>query len=206
MILLIGAVSIALAGEMTGLEKQAEKEIEPVEDLMRLGIDYHHKGVEGNKEAVKKAEKIFKDVLALNPDHVEALAWYGSILTMKGRDAIFPISKLMHVHRGTKKMDEAIEKSPDNVTVRMVRVGNSLGLPEFFGRLDLAISDSEYLLKLKERDATSVPDELLPQIYLNLGLAHKKKQNKEQAEKYLKKVIEIAPESKEAEVAKKLLL
>ncbi|MDI6752533.1 MAG: tetratricopeptide repeat protein [bacterium] len=204
-IFMLGMGNTALASEMGKLEELLKKEPENVKILLKLGIDYHHKGVEGDEKAVKEAEKVFKKVLWLEPDNVEVLAWYGSTLTLKGRDAWFPISKLRYVNQGIEKMNEAVKIAPDNITVRMIRANNSLGLPDFFDRLKFAITDSEYLLKLKKKSPKAFPDELLLQIYLNLGRAYQKKGETEKAKKYLNKVIKLAPESRKVKEVKKLL-
>ena len=183
-ILIMGVANMASGSETTKLK-----------ELIDLGVAYHHKAVEGDKKAVKEAEKLFKNALQIEPENPVILAWYGSVLTMKGRDAWSPISKLRYVDQGIKKMDEAVKNTPDDITIRMIRASNSLALPGFLGRVDFAISDCEYLLKLREKSPESFPDEILPQIYHNLGMAYQKKGEKEKAREALEKATELSPES-----------
>ena len=183
-ILIMGVMNMAFGSETTELK-----------GLIDQGVVYHHKGASGDKKAVKEAERLFKKALLIEPKNPEVLAWYGSVLTMKGRDALFPISKLRYVDQGIEKIDEACKNAPDNINVRMVRAGNSLGLPGFFGRIDFAISDSEYLLKLREKSPELFTDEILSQIYLNLGMAYQRKGEKEKAKEALEKATELSTES-----------
>jgi len=184
-ILIIGVVNMAFGSEITKLK-----------ELIDQGVVSHHKGAQGDKKAVKEAERLFKKALLIEPENPEILAWYGSVLTMKGRDALSPISKLRYVDQGIETMDETCKNAPDNITVRMVRAGNSLGLPCFFGRLDFAISDSEYLLKLREKSPESFSDEILSQIYRNLGTAYQRKGEKKKAMEILEKATKLSLESK----------
>ena len=72
--------------------------------------------MEGDKKAVKRAKNLFENLLELEPQNAEALAWYGSVLTLRGRDVLFPVSKLGYVSNGVEKMDKAVELAPDNIS------------------------------------------------------------------------------------------
>jgi tetratricopeptide (TPR) repeat protein len=173
--------------------------------LLQLGIAYHDLGVQGDKDSVKRAEKVLKKLLKLDPQNSEAHGWYGSVLTLKGRSARLPIMRMKHVSAGIKEMDNAVELSPDNVTVRMIRANNNLGLPDVFNRVDVVISDLKYLISMKEKDINAFDDELLAEIYLNLGRAFDMRGDLNEARENWRKVIEIRPESVMAQSAKVLL-
>jgi cytochrome c-type biogenesis protein CcmH/NrfG len=72
--------------QIAGFEGSLREEPENTEILLKLGILYHNLGVEGDKKAVKKAKDLFEKLLELEPKNAEALAWYGSVLTLRGRD------------------------------------------------------------------------------------------------------------------------
>jgi len=173
--------------------------------LLKLGVLYHKLGVQGDKKAVKKAEDLFKRLLELEPENAEAHSWYGSVLTLKGRDAWLPISKMRYVNSGIKEMDKAVQLAPDNITVRMIRANNSLALPELFHRTEVAITDFEYLLSLARKRPEEFNKTLLGEIYLKLGNAYRKKGDIIEARENWQKAIKISPDSKEAEKARKLL-
>ncbi|MCJ7646088.1 tetratricopeptide repeat protein [bacterium] len=191
--------------EIAALEDSLREEPENTGILLRLGILYHNLGVEGDKKAVKRAKNLFEKLLELEPQNIEALAWYGSVLTLKGRDILFPISKLGYVNNGIEKMDKAVELAPDNVNVRMIRAHNSLNLPGMFHRIKVAINDFEHLLSLSQKSPQEFSKGLLVEIYLGLGNAYKKKGDTIKARENWQKIVEVLPNSKEAEMARILL-
>ncbi len=187
------------------LKDSLREEPENTEILLKLGILYHNLGVEGDKKAVKRAKKLFQKLLEINPQNVEALAWYGSVLTLRGRDVLFPVSKLGYVSNGIKKMDKAVELVPDNIGVRMIRAHNSLNLPGIFHRIKIAITDFEHLLTLRQEKQQEFSKALLAKIFLGLGSAYKKKEDIIKARENWQKAVEVLPDSMEAEMARKLL-
>ena len=194
-----------LKAQIEMLEKKVKSEPENKEYLLNLGILYHSLAQEGNKEGVQKGEEVFKKLLDIDSKNAQAYCWYGSLLTLKGKYASLPFNKVKFVNNGTKKMDKAVELAPDDIMVRMIRAQNSLGLPEFFQKLDVAINDFEHLLSLHKNKPKLFSKELLANIYFGLGIAWKRKDNPKKAEENWQKVIEIAPDSTEAKKAKELL-
>lgn len=186
-------------------EDSLREEPENTEILLKLGILYHNLGVEGDKKAVKRAKKLFEKLLELDPQNAEALAWCGSVLTLKGRDVLFPVSKLSYVNDGIEKTDKAVELAPDNINVRMIRAHNSLNLPGIFHRIEIAITDFEQLLTLREKRQEEFSKSLLAKIFLGLGSAYKKKEDIVKAREDWQKAAEVLPDSMEAEMARRLL-
>ena len=191
--------------EIAVFEDSLREEPENTVILLKLGILYHNLGVEGDKKAVKRAKKLFEKLLELEPKNVEALVWYGSVLTLKGRDILFPISKLGYVNNGIEKMDKAVELAPDNINVRMIRAHNSLNLPGMFHRIKIAITDFEHLLTLREKRQEEFSKSLLAKIFLGLGKAYSKKGDITKARENWQEAVELLPDSKEAEMARILL-
>lgn len=191
--------------QIAALKDSLRQEPENTGILLKLGILYHNLGVEGDKKAVKRAKKLFQKLLELDPQNAEALAWYGSVLTLRGRDVLFPVSKLGYVSNGIKKMDKAVELAPDNINVRMVRTHNSLNLPGIFHRTKIAITDFEHLLTLKEKRRQEFSKDLLAKIFFGLGNAYKKKEDTNKARENWQKAVEVLPDSMEAKMARKLL-
>lgn len=121
-------------------------------------------------------------VIALEPENAQAHAWYGSLLTIKGRNH-----------------DEKIEEI--DITVRMVRASTSIALPHIFGQAKVAIDGFEYLLSMQGHSP-----ELLAQIHLGVGNAYENNGNKKKAREHWQQVIDTAPQSLEAEQARALLV
>lgn len=191
--------------QIAALEDSLRQEPEDTGVLLKLGILYHNLGVEGDRKAVKRAKDLFEKLLELEPQNAEALAWCGSVLTLKGRDILFPISKLGYVNDGIEKMDKVVELAPDNINVRMIRAHNSLNLPGIFHRIEIAITDFEHLLTLREKRQEEFSKSLLAKIFLGLGSAYKKKEDMVKARENWRKAVEVLPDSREADMARKLL-
>ncbi|HBR09939.1 hypothetical protein LR021_03730 [Candidatus Bipolaricaulota bacterium] len=173
--------------------------------LMQLGELYHSLAVDGERDAVQKADEMFAEILRIDPGNAEALAWRGSIYTLKARDAWFPITKLVYVYRGIGIMRRAVELAPDDIAVRMVRANTSMALPGFFGQLNTAIRDLEHLLALHEEDPEGFSNAVLADIYLALGKAREKAGDDKGARECWQKVISLVPGSDEAKEAMELL-
>ncbi|MBC7084361.1 MAG: tetratricopeptide repeat protein [Firmicutes bacterium] len=205
MVVFTPATLAADAARTQELEAQLKENPKDTKLLMELGIIYHSKALEGDKHALQRAEQVFKEVLKIEPDNAEAHAWYGSLLTIKGREDWFPLAKLFYVNQGIQEMDRAVELAPDAVMVRLVRAHTSLALPYMFGRTKVAIKDFEYLITLSQDRPEQFNVDTLAQIYLGLGKAYAKEGDKNKARENWQKVIELAPESREALEAKSLL-
>jgi tetratricopeptide (TPR) repeat protein len=175
------------------LEDRLKKEPENVYIVHKLAKVYHHNALYKEKGGVKKAENFFKQMHKKFPEDMVILAWYGSLLTIKARDSWFPIAKLYYLRKGIAMLDKAIKNAQDNIIVRMIRANNSLHLPIFTKRLDIAIEDFEYLLKLNK--SKKLPNQLLPKVHLGLAKAYKSKGKKDIAKKHLKEVLKLTDKS-----------
>jgi tetratricopeptide (TPR) repeat protein len=183
------------------LEKKLKEDPKNVSIIHQLAHIYHHKALYyKEKGALKKAERFFQKTHKAFPKDVVILAWYGSLLTIKARDTWFPLMKLYYLRRGISMLDKAVKSAEDNIAVRMVRANNSLNLPAFTKRLNIAIKDFKYLLRINK--IKELPKELLGKIHLGLVKVYIKKDNKEEAKRHLKEVFKFAdkasPEYKEA--------
>ncbi len=153
-----------------------------VDSLLDIAKEYHNKAVSGEEGALEKAERVFKKILKQDPQNPYALGWYGSLLTIKGRDAQFPFLKMKYVNEGLKYMDKAIALNPESEELRWVRAQNNLHLPYFFMRIDTAIVDLEYLCKNSKQEAYKA--------FLFLGKGYKEKGDIKRARACWQKVID----------------
>jgi tetratricopeptide (TPR) repeat protein len=96
-----------------------------VPNLFNLARAYFFEGITFNKEeSLKSAEKSFARVLELDPARTDAMAFHGAILAQMsgGRDmAMFM--------RGAQELKAASQRSPDDITVRIVTAFVSQSLP-----------------------------------------------------------------------------
>ena len=94
-----------------------------------------------------------------------------------------PIKKMSYVMKGSLLMDTAVEKAPDDISVRMTRAYNSRNLPAFLNGGHLALEDYEHLVSLIGKGL--IPDSLLKKkIYSNLAELYAEKGDGNAAENY----------------------
>jgi len=176
--------------------------------LKALGIASHNLGAQKASGAVGDAVKYLEQARTLLPADAEVLAYLGSATTMLARDSWNPITRLSAVWEGTKLIDTAVARDPDNVTVRFVRANNSMKLPQFFNRAHYAKTDLQHLLTLSAsgRGKTAMfSPEMLAEIHFKLGGIYHDEDAETQARDHWSKAVEIAPHSEWGQEAKKRL-
>jgi tetratricopeptide (TPR) repeat protein len=212
MIAVLIAALVALAALLVGgqsaddWEKQLKENPDSTDLLLKLGRFYHEQaGLEGQMDAVGKAEKYLSRLLGLEPDNPGGLVYMGSLLTIKARDAAPAPESLEFLNEGFTMMDRAVLLAPDNPEVRLVRAVNSSLVPAAFGRGELALEDFEAI----ERLPAGSPRDLDPHFRLTYSFYYGSllagRGEKAAAEPLLKTVIELGPGTPWAEQAKALL-
>lgn len=185
------------------LQGQVSQSPHDITALLNLGIAYHNDGASGNKESVEKGFACLDTLLALDPTNAMALAYRGSLWTMRGRDAWWPFTKMSDVDKGIDELDKAVDLAPENVSIRLVRGINSVRLPSMFKRLGIAIKDFYYLVNLPAFPQFDA--HLKSTIYYWSGFAYKQDGQPEKAKELLQKAIDIAPDSENARNARQEL-
>jgi len=121
------------------------------EALKAAGIILHQMNrAQPDPQLVQKAESYLKQAKKLQEDDLETIAWLGSVTTMKAQFESDPGKQSFFVKLGSRMMDKAVKKAPDNAVVRLTRAYNSLELPPFLMRTKFAVEDFKYYLKLCE--------------------------------------------------------
>ncbi len=189
---------------VTALGQDAVKELEAklqndVATLVLLGKTFHNQGKAGNKDAVDKGFPYLDKALQIDPSNAVALAYRGSLWTLRGRDAWWPFTKMKHVEKGIDELDKAVEIAPDNIEVRITRGINSMNLPSMFKRHATAMKDFAYLLKIPGFSHFDAP--LQSTIYCWSGIAFKQDNQIDRAKELLGKAIAAAPDSDTARKA-----
>lgn len=175
------------------------------ESALDSAREFHRHAMQGDKDAIKKADEAVNLILAQEERHAEALAIRGSLLTLKAKlTKSFP-KRLYYSYRAIKALNRAVEADPDDPAARTIRGFTSLVLPGFLRRLKVAAQDFEYLIRRYQEDPSVLPDEMMPKIYLNLGIAYAKEGKRDEARKTLADVTERFPESRESDRAQSLL-
>ncbi len=174
-----------------------------IQGLIALGVHYHDLGVAGNSKAVEQGEQLLKKALSLDPNNALATGYYGSILSLKARDASMPWAKVKFAKQGFEQLDKSIQMNPDDLDVRLIRAMNSYQVPKFMKRLPLSIEDFNFIIKHKKFESWT-PDHRAF-VYLHFGKALEKDDQPEKAKEMFDLAIKEAPGSKSGLEAKKAL-
>jgi len=169
------------------------------ESLSELGIIYHMQINENglNHETVIKAHEILTKAYEMEKGNPLTMVYLGSVTTMMATTIDGGMAKMKFVKKGTRLMDRAVKKHPNDVNLRMVRGGNSLGLPTFLQRSRYAVEDFSHVLGLIE----GAPSPFKAQIHFSLGNAYELTEQPEQAKAQWQQVIQLVPQSKLAKRA-----
>jgi tetratricopeptide (TPR) repeat protein len=187
------------------IESQLEHDPQNQDLLLEATRHYHRLAMQGDDEAFEKASHSVKILLAANKKHAEALAVKGSLLTIMARTSGSLLRRIYYSIKAAWILDRAVKIDPTNIAARTIRAFTALVLPGFLRRLKTAVRDFEYLVAHKQANPTVLPDEMMPKVYFNLGLAHAKNGDNEKAIGVLSEVISRFPDTREAMRAKRLL-
>ena len=199
-------LSANLSAQIPQWEKQLKNDPNNTELLLKLGKAYHDlAGEKEDKEAVKKAGQYLSKLLEIEPDNSLAMVYYGSVLTMKARDAFFPWDKMKYMKRGFAKMDSAVTLDPDEPEVRLIRAINSTSVPKMFNRLKMALSDFKYIEGLEKEKLNEMTNKFWLPYYFYFGLVLEKDEQLQAAREKFLRVIEIDSNSELANKARQQL-
>ncbi len=85
------------------------------------------------------------------------LAYYGGIQALKAKHAFNPISKLSHLISGLNRLEEAVEKSPENLEIRFMRFSILDHVPGFLGYSEEREADKDTICSLLLKKDYSSP-------------------------------------------------
>jgi tetratricopeptide (TPR) repeat protein len=187
------------------IERQLEEDPGNQGLLLEASRYYHRYAMQGDELALDRADQSTKRLLKLDRRNVEGMAIAGSLLTIKARRSGSLLKRIWYSILAARKLDKAVETDPTNVSARTIRAFTALVLPGFLRRLRTAVLDFEYLAEMKDKNPTLLPDEMMPKVFLNLGLAYAKLRDRERAKQVLTYVIDSFPGTRERNRAKSLL-
>jgi tetratricopeptide (TPR) repeat protein len=190
-----------LSGQDRISELEAKLKSAPNDEsvLMELGKMYHDLGAAGNDKAVDRAFEIFGKALTLDSSNVVALAYRGSLWTLRARSSWWPPNKLTYLKRGGDDLDEAVSMDPGNIMVRLIRGISGMGLPGFLGRLPKSLED--FIVILRHPEFPEQRKELKVVVFYYAGLACKRADDYEKARDLFKKALSVFPGSEFARKA-----
>ena len=178
---------------------------ENIGTLIETARYYHRLALQDDEAALDKATDSIEAILTQDGGHVEALAIRGSLFTIQAKRCRSFLRGLYYSFRAVRVLDRAVKTDPDNATARTIRGFTSLVLPGFLRRLKVAVEDFEYLVRRQKEDQSVVPEEIMPKIYLNLGIAYAKKGDRPKARRVLSEVMTMFPGTDESRRSESLL-
>ena len=104
-------------------------------------IALHDAARDGDKEAVDPAIEMLTMLNRAEPDNVEVIAYLGSSYALTARYETGWFARWRNGRKGLKLLDQALERAPENFTVRMVRAWVYDAMPTFLGYADDAIEE-----------------------------------------------------------------
>ena len=166
--------------------------------LFQLGDLCHDEGAKNDAKAVILAEGYFKRLLTIDPDHAMARVMYGSVLTMKARDSIWPFTQLNYVKAGNREMDAAVKIAPNDAQVRFARAVNNFHMPDIMDREEIVQEDLAWLWQQAQLADTTLKVGQKQTIALYYGQNLKKKKKLDEALQIWRAGLVLAPKSQEA--------
>jgi hypothetical protein len=173
--------------------------------LFELGDLCHDEGANNDAKAVILADGYFKRLLAIDPNHALARVMYGSVLTMKARDALWPLTQLNYVKAGNREMDAAVKLAPQDAQVRFARAVNNFHMPEIMDREEIVQEDLAWLWQQAQLADTSLRIGQKQTIALFYGQTLQKKNKLNEALQIWRAGLAFAPKSQEAARVKEQL-
>jgi len=173
--------------------------------LFQLGELCYHEGANKNEKAVILAEDYFKRLLAIEPNHAMARVRYGSVLTMKARDAYAPMTRINYVKAGNREMDAAVKIAPDDAQVRFAQTVNNFHMPDIIGREEIVQVDLAWLWQQAQLADTKLDVGQKQTIALYYGQTLEKKKKFDEAIQIWRAGLALAPESQDAAPLKEQL-
>ncbi|HOV13528.1 MAG TPA: hypothetical protein PK771_04525 [Spirochaetota bacterium] len=188
-----------LEKEIKVLEKELKNDKSNYEIITKLGFCYHFLSIKGKKVAQKSINS-FEESLKIKEDNL-IRAYYASAVGLLGGEKM----DLTYLNKCFKIMDEVLEKDPENESVLILALTNSLAMPDFVfpKREPVAKKSLETLEKMYSENKLS--EGFYPVVLLKKGDFLLKQKNLTDAKKTWKEIVEKFPDTKSATDSKKLL-
>lgn len=104
-------------------------------------VALHDAARDGDKDAVKPTIEMLTALRKAEPENGEVLAYLGSAYALAARDSKGVVARMRNSNKGLRLLDQALERAPQNFTVRMIRAWVNKSMPAMFDREDDAIKD-----------------------------------------------------------------
>jgi tetratricopeptide (TPR) repeat protein len=203
--LVTAAAAESFADRLAALQSRLQSDPTNTLILFQLGDLCYHEGANNDAKAVILAEGYFKRLLAIDLTNAMARVRYGSVLTMKARDAFWPTTRLSFVKAGNREMDAAVKLAPQDAQVRFARAVNNFHMPAIMGREEIVHEDLVWLWQQAQQADTPLKVDQKQSIALYYGQTLRKQNKLDEALQIWRAGLALAPESDEATPLKEQL-
>lgn len=203
--LVTASAAETFADRLAALQNRLQSDPTNTLILFQLGDLCHDQGANNDEKAVILAEGYFKRLLAIDPNHAMARVMYGSVLTMKARDALWPITQLNYVKAGNREMDAAVKIAPKDAQVRFARAVNNFHMPDIMDREEIVQEDLAWLWQQAQLADTTLKVGQKQRIALYCGQTLQKKNKLDEALQIWRAGLALAPKSQDAAPLKEQL-
>jgi hypothetical protein len=177
----------------------------PLDEITAQGTDLVAQGRQAlDAKKIDEAIGIFERATSTDGRNPAALAWLGSAQVRKA-GTVAPMEAAGWVKRGFDTMDEAVEKFPEAFVVYLVRGITAINVPEMFHKAPVAVKDLSTVVTMRQANAQAVPEAVMPNVYLQLGLAHKRNKQPGEARAAWEKGRALYPSAPEAQTIEREL-
>jgi tetratricopeptide (TPR) repeat protein len=153
---------------------------------------------------IDEAIGLFEKATGADARNPAALAWLGNAQVRKAA-TVEPMEAAGWVKRGFDTLDEAVERFPSAFVVYLMRGITANNVPEMFHKGPTAVKDLSTVVTMRDANAQAVPDAVMPTVYLNLGLAHKRNRQPAEARAAWEKGRRLFPSAPEAQAIEREL-
>ena len=196
--LLTASAAETFADRLAALQSRLQSTPTNTLILFQLGDLCHDQGANNDGKAVILADGYFKRLLAIDPNHAMARVMYGSVLTMKARDALWPLTQLNYVKAGNREMDAAVKLAPKDAQVRFARAVNNFHMPDIMDRKEIVQEDLAWLWQQTQLADTSLKVGQKQTIAFYYGQTLQRKNKPDEALRIWRAGLALAPKSQGA--------
>lgn len=141
---------------------------EPVEEILQDARKQFYAAIEDKKQ-IEPAIEMFQRIAQREPKYAgRAQVYIGALVTLKGKHAFLPHTKLKWANRGLEIMDTGLEKNPDDIEALFIHGATCYHLPFFFRRGDDAQRDFKKIIKLMPQCMDAYDPKLMKNVVLFL--------------------------------------
>jgi len=168
-------------------------------------------GVDGDRQAVRKALKNFRTLNSRYPENPVFLAYLGASMTLQGRDAQNNLDKQRLTEAGLKKIDRALEllSNGNNVPpsrrldTLLVAASSYIYIPSFFNRYERGKNLLEEILS--HHDFNVMAAGFKAASYFTTALVARGDDDENQYRHYLELTVATDPQGRDGRLASELL-